>query len=300
MAEGLPLRPRGRVPGHEPRAVPAAAAPGRRARQRLRGRRPRPVDLRIPRRGHPQHPRVRARLRRRADDRAGAELPLDERDPARGQLGDRQQPRAQAEEPLQRPRRGRPRAGSSRSRTSTPRRATSPPRSPALGDEGVAGSEIAVFYRTNAQSRVLEDVLVRQEIPYQVIGGPRFYERAEIKDAVAYLQVIDNPFDGVSLGRIANKPRRGIGDASIARLQASRTRRASRSSRLSARPTTPESAPRRSRPCGGFHTLHAVPHGRRARALGARASREGARAAAATSRRSRPSGRSRRRAASRT
>jgi ATP-dependent DNA helicase UvrD/PcrA len=90
----------------------------------------------------------------------------------------------------------------------------------ALGDEGVAGSEIAVFYRTNAQSRVLEDVLVRQEIPYQVIGGPRFYERAEIKDAVAYLQVIDNPFDGVSLARIANRPRRGIGDASIARVQA--------------------------------------------------------------------------------
>jgi DNA helicase II / ATP-dependent DNA helicase PcrA len=90
----------------------------------------------------------------------------------------------------------------------------------ALGDEGVPGSEIAVFYRTNAQSRVLEDVLVRQEIPYQVIGGPRFYERAEVKDAVAYLQVIDNPFDSVSLTRVANKPRRGIGDASLARLQA--------------------------------------------------------------------------------
>ena len=88
-----------------------------------------------------------------------------------------------------------------------------------LIEEGYAGAEIAVFYRTNAQSRVLEDVLVRQEIPYQVIGGPRFYERAEIKDAVAYLQVIDNPFDGVSLARIANRPRRGIGDASIARLQ---------------------------------------------------------------------------------
>jgi DNA helicase II / ATP-dependent DNA helicase PcrA len=88
-----------------------------------------------------------------------------------------------------------------------------------LIDEGYAGSEIAVFYRTNAQSRVLEDVLVRQEIPYQVIGGPKFYERAEIKDAMAYLQVIDNPFDAVSLTRIANRPRRGIGDASLARLQ---------------------------------------------------------------------------------
>jgi ATP-dependent DNA helicase UvrD/PcrA len=89
-----------------------------------------------------------------------------------------------------------------------------------LVDQGVNGSEIAVFYRTNAQSRVLEDILVRQEIPYQVIGGPRFYERAEVKDLIAYLQVIDNPFDAVSLQRIANRPRRGIGDASLARLQA--------------------------------------------------------------------------------
>jgi DNA helicase-2/ATP-dependent DNA helicase PcrA len=88
-----------------------------------------------------------------------------------------------------------------------------------LVEEGVNGSEIAVFYRTNAQSRVLEDILVRQEIPYQVIGGPRFYERAEVKDLIAYLQVIDNPFDAVSLQRIANRPRRGIGDASLARLQ---------------------------------------------------------------------------------
>ncbi|HEX3255598.1 MAG TPA: UvrD-helicase domain-containing protein [Gaiellaceae bacterium] len=88
-----------------------------------------------------------------------------------------------------------------------------------LVDEGFSGSEIAIFYRTNAQSRVLEDVLVRQDIPYQVIGGPKFYERAEIKDAIAYLQVIDNPSDAISLMRIANRPRRGIGDASLARLQ---------------------------------------------------------------------------------
>jgi DNA helicase-2/ATP-dependent DNA helicase PcrA len=87
-------------------------------------------------------------------------------------------------------------------------------------DEGYSASEIAVVYRTNAQSRVLEDVLVRQGVPYQVIGGPKFYERAEIKDAVAYLQVLDNPSDGISLTRIANRPRRGIGDTSIARLTA--------------------------------------------------------------------------------
>jgi len=89
-----------------------------------------------------------------------------------------------------------------------------------LVEEGYNGAEIAVFYRTNAQSRVLEDVLVRQGIAYQVIGGPRFYERAEVKDLIAYLQAIDNPFDAVSLQRIANRPRRKIGDASLARLQA--------------------------------------------------------------------------------
>ncbi|HEU5278481.1 MAG TPA: UvrD-helicase domain-containing protein [Gaiellaceae bacterium] len=88
-----------------------------------------------------------------------------------------------------------------------------------LVEQGFSGDEIAIFYRTNAQSRVLEDVLVRQGVGYQVIGGPRFYERAEIKDLIAYLQAIDNPYDAVSLQRIANKPRRGIGDSSLARLQ---------------------------------------------------------------------------------
>jgi DNA helicase-2/ATP-dependent DNA helicase PcrA len=82
----------------------------------------------------------------------------------------------------------------------------------------MSASEIAVFYRTNAQSRVLEDVLVRQGVPYQVIGGPRFYERAEIRDAVAYLAVLNNTDDAVALMRIANRPRRGIGDTSIRRM----------------------------------------------------------------------------------
>ncbi|HEX7084052.1 MAG TPA: UvrD-helicase domain-containing protein [Gaiellaceae bacterium] len=90
----------------------------------------------------------------------------------------------------------------------------------ALIEGGYSAGEIAVVYRTNAQSRVLEDVLVRQGIAYQVIGGPRFYERAEIKDLVAYLQAIDNPYDAVSLLRIANRPRRGIGDTSLSRLVA--------------------------------------------------------------------------------
>jgi DNA helicase-2/ATP-dependent DNA helicase PcrA len=89
-----------------------------------------------------------------------------------------------------------------------------------LLEYGASLGEIAVVYRTNAQSRVLEDVFVRQGVAYQVIGGPRFYERAEIKDAIGYLQAIDNPFDAVSLTRIANRPRRGVGDTSLARLQA--------------------------------------------------------------------------------
>jgi superfamily I DNA/RNA helicase len=88
-----------------------------------------------------------------------------------------------------------------------------------LLEYGTSLGEVAVVYRTNAQSRVLEDVFVRQGVAYQVIGGPRFYERAEIRDAIAYLQAINNPFDSVSLVRIANRPRRGVGDTSLARLQ---------------------------------------------------------------------------------
>src|SRR5204863_221626 len=80
-----------------------------------------------------------------------------------------------------------------------------------LVDEGVSRAEIAVFYRTNAQSRVLEDALVRAEIAYQVIGGTKFYERAEIKDAIAYLTVLINPQDVGAFTRIVNSPRRGIG-----------------------------------------------------------------------------------------
>jgi DNA helicase II / ATP-dependent DNA helicase PcrA len=89
-----------------------------------------------------------------------------------------------------------------------------------LVDEGVGRSEIAVFYRTNAQSRVLEDTLVRAEIAYQVIGGTKFYERAEIKDAIAYLTVLVNPQDVGAFTRIVNSPRRGIGATSVSRVLA--------------------------------------------------------------------------------
>jgi DNA helicase-2/ATP-dependent DNA helicase PcrA len=82
-----------------------------------------------------------------------------------------------------------------------------------LGDEDAAmPSDVAVFYRTNAQSRVFEEVFIRAGLPYKVVGGVRFYERKEIRDALAYLRVIANLDDVVSLRRILNTPRRGIGD----------------------------------------------------------------------------------------
>jgi DNA helicase-2/ATP-dependent DNA helicase PcrA len=87
-----------------------------------------------------------------------------------------------------------------------------------LVDEGASRSEIAVFYRTNAQSRVLEDMLVRAQIGYQVIGGTKFYERAEIRDAVGYLTFLVNPQDAGAFTRIANSPRRGLGATSLGRV----------------------------------------------------------------------------------
>jgi DNA helicase-2/ATP-dependent DNA helicase PcrA len=87
-------------------------------------------------------------------------------------------------------------------------------------EEGLRREDVAVFYRTNAMSRVLEDTLNRFDLPYQVIGGTKFYERAEIKDAVAYLSLLLNPADQVSFARIVNSPRRGIGNTSQARIAA--------------------------------------------------------------------------------
>ena len=81
-----------------------------------------------------------------------------------------------------------------------------------LADHGVKPGDVAVFYRTNAQSRAVEEVLVRVGLPYKVVGGTRFYERREVKDALAYLRVISNPTDTVNLRRILNTPKRGIGD----------------------------------------------------------------------------------------
>ena len=84
-----------------------------------------------------------------------------------------------------------------------------------LRSEGASFDDIAVFYRTNAQSRVLEDVFIRVGLPYRVIGGVRFYERKEVKDVLAYARLLVNPDDDVAARRIINTPRRGIGDRTI-------------------------------------------------------------------------------------
>ncbi len=88
-----------------------------------------------------------------------------------------------------------------------------------LVEHGCPRSEIAILYRTNAQSRVLEESLKRRFIPYRIVGGIRFYQRKEIKDLLAYIRLITNPGDDVSFRRIINYPRRGIGDATLQKLE---------------------------------------------------------------------------------
>jgi DNA helicase-2/ATP-dependent DNA helicase PcrA len=85
-------------------------------------------------------------------------------------------------------------------------------------DDALNWREMAVLYRTNAQGRVIEEAFMRLGVPYKVVGGTRFYDRREIKDAMAYLRAVVNPLDEVSLKRILNVPKRGIGDTSVARL----------------------------------------------------------------------------------
>ena len=91
-------------------------------------------------------------------------------------------------------------------------------------EAGVRPRDVAVFYRTNAQSRALEEAFIRSGQPYKVVGGTRFYERKEIRDAIAYLRAVDNPDDDVSLRRVLNVPRRGLGDKAEAALGAHASR----------------------------------------------------------------------------
>jgi len=88
-----------------------------------------------------------------------------------------------------------------------------------LHDAGTSYDDIAVFYRTNAQSRILEDMFLRAGVPYKIVGGTRFFDRAEIRDVMAYLKLVVNPSDDVSALRVVNTPRRGIGTTSVRKVQ---------------------------------------------------------------------------------
>ena len=94
-----------------------------------------------------------------------------------------------------------------------------------LREDGRSYADVAVFYRTNAQSRVLEDVFLRTGVPYQIAGGTRFFDRAEIRDVMAYVKAVVNPADEVALKRIINKPKRGIGDTTVAKVEYEAARR---------------------------------------------------------------------------
>ncbi|WP_172198401.1 DNA helicase PcrA [Saccharibacillus qingshengii] len=91
--------------------------------------------------------------------------------------------------------------------------------------KGMVYKDHAVLYRTNAQSRVIEEILIKSDIPYQIVGGIKFYDRKEIKDLLAYLRLLSNPDDDLSLVRVINVPKRGIGDTSVAKLAAAATER---------------------------------------------------------------------------
>ena len=259
----------------------------------------------LPRRRHPQHPRVRARLPRRAQ-RSRSSRTTARRTTILGAANARHlaQPRAQGEAPLVGARRGRAGArgrGRGRARRGALRRGRDRGRSSRRASTATRSRSSTGRTRSRACSRTSSS---GRGSRYQVIGGPRFYERAEIKDVVAYLQVIDNPYDAVSLARIANRPRRGD-RRHVARAAADARRRArrSRSGRRSAAPRRPASraAPLRRR-CTRCTTLMQslqagaleleVPELRRARARAQRLPRgargraddRGARAGSRTSR----------------
>src|SRR5699024_2225380 len=88
-----------------------------------------------------------------------------------------------------------------------------------LLDKGYKASDIAILYRTNAQSRTFEEAFMRERIPYKIVGGLKFYDRKEVKDIVAYLKVLENPHDNISLKRIINTPKRGIGNATVEKIE---------------------------------------------------------------------------------
>ena len=199
-----------RVPGHQPPAVPADPPARRGPPQPVRRRRPRPVDLQVARRRPPQHPRLRAglpraRIVRLEQNYRSTQIILDAASAVISQNRNRKDKRLWTdraggrEDPLL-PRRRRARGG----RLHRARRAVGRAHDPATRRWPSSTAPT----RSRAS---IEDALSREGVPYQIVGGVRFYERKEIKDALAYLKLVINPHDDVSLRRVINVPARGIG-----------------------------------------------------------------------------------------
>ena len=181
----------------------------------VRGRRRRSIDLSMARRRHPQHPRFRARLPGRANLQARAELSLDENYPcaAGGVIRNNTERKIKnlwtengAGEPVTY-------YTGVTERDEADFIALEIAR--LTGSGGFRPADVVVFYRVNAQSRAIEEALVRRRIPYYVVGGVRFYEQRDVKDLLAYLRVLANPADAVSLERMVGTPPRGIGAKSF-------------------------------------------------------------------------------------
>ena len=207
-----------RISGHQPPAVRTDAPAGRNAPQRLRGRRRRSVHLFLARRRHPQHSGIRAGLSRGQNRPPGAELPLHAEHSAGRVGGGGEQRQTQGQESVDDRARAAPRSATTKRPTARTKPCSPPTTSRNICAKRAGEGETpraAVLYRTNSQSRLFEEAMRRYQLKYHVVGGFSFYERAEIKDMISYLKVIQNPDDSISLLRVINTPVRGIGKATM-------------------------------------------------------------------------------------
>ena len=213
----FPLSAGRRVSGHQRRPISVAAAAGAGLPQHLLRRRRRPVDLFAgAAREIEQHPPIRERFPRRTDRPAGGELPLDAAKFCRpppgssptiaGRLGKTLWTGAEEGEKV---------VAARRCGTASEEARWVGDEIEALQRKGHALREIAILVRAGFQTREFEERFITLGLPYRVIGGPRFYERQEIRDAMAYLRLINQPADDLAFERIVNTPRRGIGTATL-------------------------------------------------------------------------------------